>query len=161
MPRPIPARFSTIIVSLNVLRLPQLTLASISRLFLKKIKSLKLVPGAGGDPFENGWDQNPTYIVVNHLYDNHGSINLVLHEHAHALDSTRSLREISNSTRWKAIALKPKTSHFLTDICGNYCTDNINEGFAELFAYYYACQSTREEIEKNLPPVAKFFKELI
>jgi hypothetical protein len=123
-------------------------------------RSCKDIPGVGGFPFQNGWDQNPTIIVVNHLYDKHGSINLVLHEHAHALDSTYSLKQISGAPKWQSMAKKPKFIQFVSHICGSYCTDNINEGFAELFAYYHACETTRGEMEEALPRVAQFFKEL-
>jgi hypothetical protein len=36
----------------------------------------------------------------------------------------------------------------------------VNEGFAELFAYYHACAETKKDVETYLPDVVSFFKDL-
>lgn len=116
----------------------------------------KDVPGAGGVP-----GITPTRVVVNHLYDNHGSANLVLHEHAHTLDMLYETNVISSSKTWSnLLAENPESRTFLMEICGSYCANNLDEGFAELFAYYYACDESRVELEEEVPAVAKFFAEL-
>ena len=127
--------------------------------------------GAGGSPI--GAPIQPTRIVVNHLYDNHGSSNLVLHEHAHNLDDINGHHSISNSKTWKALlkgSEKEKIQTLLTGLCiGGYCstkdrTDPASieaaqaEGFAELFSYYHSCEEARKSIESYVPSIANFFK---
>ena len=56
------------------------------------------VPGGGGSTAK-GYKKSPTRVVINHLYDNHGSANMLLHEHGHSLDSIRSRHGISNSDK--------------------------------------------------------------
>jgi hypothetical protein len=116
------------------------------------------VPGAGGMP----WLKHlaPTRIVINHLYTNHGSSNLFLHEHGHSLDNIIKGKEISSSDEWKSMAIKRSTQSFLKVICGSYCMDHLREGFAELFAYYNACEDTRRDINEHLPEIGSFFDQL-
>lgn len=116
------------------------------------------VPGSGGVPWLRS--KAPTRIVPNHLYDQHGSINLFLHEHGHSLDSINENQQISKSAEWILISNHADTKKFLKVICGSYCTDNINEGFAELFAYYHACSLTQKDVERYLPEVVTFFEDL-
>lgn len=116
----------------------------------------KYVPGAGGRP-----GGSPTRVVINHLYENHGSVNLVLHEHGHTLDDLYKSNVVSKSKTWKGmLEANPQAKEFLGVICGAYCQDNLNEGFAELFAYYHACPETREQVEAELPEFATFLAEL-
>ncbi len=112
------------------------------------------VPGSGG---------NPTRVVINRLYEGHGSVNLLLHEHAHSFDYVgipgKGTR-ISNDSRWDHVM-----SHdlVLRDVlqknCGDYCTENPVEAFAETFAYLHACDASRSLlVDANL--ARAFFQEL-
>ncbi len=128
--------------------------------------------GSGGSTL--GEPKQPTRIVVNHLYDDHGSSNLLLHEHGHNLDSINGDHSISNSNTWKALlngADKDKIQTLLTGLCTNgYCSTKDRteanaikaaqgEGFAELFSYYHSCQQARESMESYVPSIANFFKD--
>lgn len=117
------------------------------------------IPGAGGliDDYFN----IPTRIAINHLYQNHGATNLFLHEHAHTMDSLYGENSISNSTQWRSlVSSNPKIISFTKGICGKYCLDREEERFAELFAYYHNCKATKDHLEKELPVVAHFFKNM-
>lgn len=119
------------------------------------------VKGAGGSSY--GSVKVPTRVVVNSLYKGHGSINLVLHEHAHSLDAIYKLDTLSQSEHWKALMSSnaDKVPSFLSTICGDYCVNNHQEGFAELFAYYHACDESRTHMENNIPAVADYFRDLV
>ena len=121
-------------------------------------RSWAQVPGGGGIPWMK--KKAPTRIVPNHLYDQHGSSNLFLHEHGHSLDSIIEDKTISGSAEWRVIATSEQTQKFLKVTCGSYCIENVNEGFAELFAYYHACSLTKKDVKTYLPEVEIFFKEL-
>jgi len=115
------------------------------------------VPGGGGST-ARGYKKAPTRIVINSLYQKHGSANMFLHEHAHSLDSISSIHGISNSLTWSQVLNnEPGVNTFLQQICGNYCTENVEEGFAELFANYHGCTESREQMEREIPHVSKFF----
>lgn len=117
------------------------------------------VPGSGG--MIDGETNVPTRIAVNHLYDKHGASNLVLHEHAHTLDSIYGRQSVSNSNVWKNLmATTPKSSEFTRQICGQYCLDREEERFAELFSYYFACEETRKHLEEEVPAIAEFFSKI-
>lgn len=119
-------------------------------------RSWDKVPGSGGSP-----KGNATRVVINHLYDRHGSVNLVLHEHGHTLDQLYKYNVLSSSKTWKRLTDdEPQIKSFMLTICGTYCTANLNEGFAELFAFYHACGETRALVEKELPGFASFLKDL-
>lgn len=115
------------------------------------------VPGSGGSTAKE-YSTSPTRMVINHLYENHGSVNLFLHEHGHSLDSIDSFHGISNSQVWAdLLADEPNANEFLTAVCGKYCTDNVEEGFAEMLANYHACEDSRAQMEREVPKVAEFF----
>jgi hypothetical protein len=118
------------------------------------------VPGAGGALF--GY-KTPTRIVVNRL-DYGGSASLFLHEYGHTLDNMYGEHKITSSAGWQqALASDAKSTQFLNTICAdNYCTNSQypEEGFAELFAYYHACPTTRAQMETELPAVSAFFRNL-
>lgn len=120
------------------------------------------VPGAGGAPYASiPGRMLPTRIVVNRLYEGHGSVNLLLHEHAHAMDSISAHEGISRSSAWRELVKNnPGFREFLQDHCHKYCVDNFNEGFAEAFAYYNGCVASRKKLEEKAPQVAQFFREL-
>lgn len=114
------------------------------------------VPGGGGST-ARGYAKSPTRVVINHLYDKQGSVHMLIHEHAHSLDSIRDLHGISNSPVWQELVTSDVNT-FLSSVCGTYCTNNVEEGFAELFAHYHGCTESREQLTRELPRVAEFFK---
>ncbi|MFL5784676.1 MAG: anthrax toxin lethal factor-related metalloendopeptidase [Bacteriovoracaceae bacterium] len=118
------------------------------------------VPGAGGSLFGM---KTPTRIVVNRL-DYGGSASLFLHEYGHTLDNMYGEHRITRSVGWQqALAIDRQSTQFLNTICAdNYCTNPSypEEGFAELFAYYHACATTRTQMEKEMPAVSAFFRNL-
>lgn len=107
------------------------------------------VPGSGG---------NPTRIVVNRLYDGHGSVNLVLHERAHTLDQL--LGYPSSQARWRELMSSSATLQFIGADCGEYCSNQPREAFAELFAIYYSCPARQAAMRGQLPSVAAYFRSL-
>lgn len=116
------------------------------------------VPGAGGLPS----DGTPTRIAINHLYDNHGSLNLVLHEHAHTLDSLYGEHTLSSSPAFRnLLTSSPRAEEFLNMLCADrYCTpDKPVEAFAELFTYYHGCAESKNHMEEIVPEIARFFSE--
>lgn len=118
------------------------------------------VPGSGG---ALGSNPSPTRIVVNRLYEGHGSSNLFLHEYGHTLDSMYGEHAITASAPWQqALARDPRSHDFIQAICGNYCNDTTHpeEAFAELFAYYHACTETNNHMKQFLPNIAQFFDRL-
>lgn len=127
-------------------------------MFTKDGRDWSKVPGSGGAVYS--FPKNPTRIVVNHLYDRHGSVNLVLHEHAHTLDHLYSEKDLSASKAWKALIEDEQNQNVMRGICGYYCLTDVRESFAELFAYYHACEETREHMEQVLPTIADFMRNL-
>ncbi len=112
------------------------------------------VPGSGGNPSA----RQPTRIVVNRL-DDRGSVNLFLHEHAHALNSLYRTKGLTNSRAWKQlIARNPGAKDLLHEVCGSYCLTNDDETFAELFAIYHSGGS--QMMERRSPEMAEFFRNL-
>lgn len=111
------------------------------------------VPGSGG---------NPTRVVVNQLYNNHGSINIFLHEHAHTLDLGKRRTPLNQSPEFRAFRTQePKYNEFLRKLCPqDYCATDPEEGFAELFAYYHGCSESQQHLEKHMPAVASYFRNL-
>lgn len=117
------------------------------------------VPGSGGEVSQHF--NIPTRIVVNSLTHNHGSADLVLHEHAHTLDSLYGRHGISESGVWhNLIAADPSHLDFLKLLGGDYTSKHSEEAFAELFAYYFNCEATRKHMEETVPQLAEFFKNL-
>ncbi len=120
-------------------------------------RSWSLVPGAGGFPYLH----LPMRIVVNRIYDNNGSINMVLHEYAHTLDSTVRHRAISTSVNWSRIWVQ--NQNFILAMrhhCGAYCTDIPEEGFAETLALFYSCKTNQDYISRQFPQIAAFILQL-
>ncbi len=112
------------------------------------------VPGTGGPV---------TTIVVNKLYQGHGSSSLVLHEHAHTLDYLGvpgRATPLSSDPEWqKIIAEDGVYRESIADTCGEYCTSSPLEAFAETFSMYYACEKSRAIVERS-PRVVKFLESL-
>lgn len=117
-----------------------------------------MVPGSGG--FIYSRPSQPTRVVINHIYDRHGSVNLILHEHSHTMDHLYSERNISGSKAWRDILQNEENERVIKNLCGYYCLTDERESFAELFAYYHACDTTRQHLEEVLPPVAEFMRKL-
>jgi hypothetical protein len=113
------------------------------------------IPGSGGSPYAN----IQTIIVVNRLYEGHGSKNLFLHEHGHALDSTYENHGISDGKAWQKLVTRPEVMSYMSQTCGDYCK-NTRESFAESFARYYDSVESRADMEVDAPELAKFFNNL-
>lgn len=124
------------------------------------------VPGGGG--FVNQYHNIPTRLAINNLYNTHGghghgATNLVLHEHAHTLDSIYGDHALSSSAPFRRLLREtPRSAEFLNMLCtGGYCAqDKPIEAFAELFAYYHNCERTRSHMEEIAPEFATFFRDL-
>ena len=121
-------------------------------------RSWSQVPGAGGSTAKE-YSIAPTRVVINHLYDKQGSASMFLHEYAHNLDSINSYHGISSSQAWKDLLdSEPNALPFLRIVCGEYCANNIEEGFAEFMANYHGCEETRIQMEEEVPKIANFFR---
>lgn len=110
----------------------------------------------------------PSRIVVNELYLDqkgnaaHGSVNLFLHEHGHALDSIYSTNGVSKSEAWVNLVSTPEIRDYMKVVCKDpqYCLNNNNEAFAELLAYHFSCEGSRKHMERNAPQLAEYFQNL-
>lgn len=124
-------------------------------------RSWSTVPGSGGSLGRNG---TPTRVVINRLYDGHGSASLFLHEYGHTLDNMYGEHAIASSRIWRdTIARDTRATEFLTALCpSNYCADPAHPGesFAELFAYYHACSATKEHMRAFMPNISNLFDRL-
>lgn len=111
------------------------------------------VPGAGNEH---------THIAVNHLFDHHGSVNLILHERAHTLDILGlpgHRNHFSTDPAWtNIIKTDGDFMMVMAKVCGDYCLDNPNEAFAESFAMYFACPASRDYL-KDAPRVMEYMKK--
>lgn len=109
-----------------------------------------------------GVGTDPTRIVVNRLYQGHGSTNLVLHERAHTLDlqGLPGIGMLSKSDEWSSILRDEMSFRLLMkNTCGTYCTENSLESFAEGFAIYFSCARSRTLL-KDSPRTIQFMKKL-
>lgn len=127
-------------------------------IFTKDGRDWSRVPGAGG--FIYSYPSHPTRVVINHIYDRHGSVNLILHEHSHTMDHLYGERNISGSRAWREILNDEQNQNVMRNLCGYYCLTDERESFAELFAYYHACETTKRHLEEVLPAVADFMRNL-
>ncbi len=117
------------------------------------------VPGSGGEVSQH--HNIPTRIVINSLTHNHGSMDLVLHEHAHTLDSLYGGQGISKSGTWhNLVGADPSHLDFMKLLNGDYTAQHPEEAFAESFAYYFSCEATRKHMEEEVPQLAAFFQNL-
>lgn len=118
------------------------------------------IPGTGGSAGNPG---TPTRIVINRLYEGHGSSSLFLHEYAHTLDRLYPETPISRSAVWReALSRDTNGRRFLSQVCSNYCLDEQHpeEAFAELFAYYNACPETRTQLQNYMPNISWLFENM-
>lgn len=131
-----------------------------------------VVSGAGG-VFMDSSNISPTRIVINRMYVSkhretdgtlserpQGATNLFLHEHGHALDNLYGHHTISSSRAWKHAMEDSLSQAFLPKIFSRYESDHEEEGFAEIFSYYHACEASRKQLEENAPALANFIKNL-
>lgn len=123
------------------------------------------VPGTGGYPYLNspGKSLYPARFVSNHLYDHHGSVNLVLHEFAHTLDSVERLHAFSDRPEWRRIVARDaRFRRAMSGACGGtrYCLDQPGEAFAEAYALYYSCDASRRWLERQAPEAARFVRNV-
>lgn len=124
------------------------------------------VQGAGGS-VSPGVIHNPTVIVINNIYNNtygsahsHGSSNLFLHEHAHALDTLYGKNSISNSVTFQNLLKEETTKAYMNKIFGPYEQSRSDETFAEFFAYYNSCSAAAEQMRSEAPEMASFLQNL-
>lgn len=94
------------------------------------------------------------------LKSRQGTVNLLLHEHGHALDNAYRFRGISKSDTWESILSDPLTKAYLPKILTSYEDDSEQEAFAELFAYYHSCDEARTQMEAQSPRLYNFFRNL-
>lgn len=123
------------------------------------------VSGAGGSVMK-GSLALPTRLVVDEMYARkndagfsvrQGTVNLFLHEHAHTLNSLKGAQSISTSVSWRKAMKDPRSIAYTKKIFSTY--EQIEEeGFAELFAYYYSCDAARNQITEHAPAIASFFR---
>ncbi len=118
-------------------------------------------PGVGGAIYSR--PQIPTRIVVNHLYSEHGSRSLVMHEHMHTLDFMFMEKGFSKSRAWINLRANDKMIKLMDTFDKNttqphYCKDNSEESFAETFAYYNGCQEAKDQIKAYLPELATYLE---
>lgn len=120
-----------------------------------------IIPGTGGF-VPNGYAAVPTRIVLNKLYEGHGASHLFLHEHGHTLNTRFGAdKPLHNSREFQALKREPKWNAFMNQLCtGGYCVNDSEEAFAELFAYYHACDASQEHLKKHMPQVAEYFRNL-
>lgn len=119
------------------------------------------IPGSGGF-VPNGYAAVPTRIVLNKLHKGHGATHLFLHEHAHTLNTRFGANKpLHSSSEFKALKQNPNWREFMKNLCvKDYCANDDEEAFAELFAYYHGCDASRQHLEKHLPEVAEYFRNL-
>lgn len=130
-----------------------------------------LVSGSGGVFMDPTFIQ-PTRIVLNRMYKSkhrlpdgtivewdQGATNLLLHEHGHALDNLYGHHAVSGSDAWKKVMKDEKTKTYLKKIFSPYEDTFEEEGFAEAFAYYHACEASRTQMETHAPELAKFIRD--
>ncbi|KOA19693.1 hypothetical protein CLHOM_17820 [Clostridium homopropionicum DSM 5847] len=107
------------------------------------------VPGAGGKP-----------VVARIGYSDpgeaHGSVNLELHETAHAIDAY-VFNNISSSEEYKAIWRKEVVNLFGNEA---YFVNYSEEYFAETFAMYYLNEAENSKLKEKAPLTYEFIKNL-
>lgn len=130
---------------------------------------LKGVVPRGWDGTGKTWDDVPgigghlTIVKVGHsnLGEGHGTLNLELHEIAHAIDHG-VFNNISASTEFKEI-LKKEVQSLISrhpNASNMYYFKIPEEYFAEAFTYYYLSGETRQQLLENAPLTYQFFKNL-
>jgi phage portal protein BeeE len=104
------------------------------------------VPGAGSKGLGD-----PVVLVVNKLPQDNGSINVAIHEIAHAFDNAAGYHGRSLHVTWQAIWQAVKWDCV-------YESTYAAEAFAESFAKYFHSAATRKALPSK---VQRFFRELM
>ena len=113
------------------------------------------------------WDDIPglggfiSYVAIGKsepsIKNNHGDINLELHEFGHIVDMyTINGVELSATEAFRTAHQKDKNNIFPTDDYFEY----VDEYFAEVFAYYYYTEASRQTLYEKAPTTARFFDDL-
>jgi len=107
------------------------------------------VPGVGG---------NPVIVRIGYSDYNkgHGSINLELHETAHAIDSL-VFNSISATKEFQHVWKKEVNNVYKGD---PYFTSYVEEYFAESFAKYYLNETSKKELKDKTPLTYQFIEDL-
>jgi len=107
------------------------------------------VPGVGG---------NPVIVRIGYSDYNkgHGSINLELHETAHAIDML-VFNSISATMEFQSVWNKEVNNVYKGD---PYFTNYVEEYFAESFAKYYLNETSKKELKAQTPLTYKFIEDL-
>ncbi|CAD2072061.1 anthrax toxin lethal factor-related metalloendopeptidase [Phocicoccus pinnipedialis] len=91
------------------------------------------------------------------IKNNHGDINLELHEFGHIVDMyTFEGVELSATEEFRAAHKQDKDNIFPEDDYFNY----VDEYFAEAFAYYYYTEASKHILYEKAPSTARFFDNL-
>ena len=91
------------------------------------------------------------------IKNNHGDINLELHEFGHIVDMyTINDVELSTTEAFRDAHQRDKNNIFPTDDYFEY----VDEYFAEVFAYYYYTEASRQTLYEKAPTTARFFDDL-
>lgn len=144
-----------------------------SRKYIKSMqKYCSYTTSVDKDECDKDWTKEepkdyPTRIVLNHMNSEkglsfHGSVNVTLHEYGHGMDNLFESGGVSKSKNWQLIFNNKEIRDYMAVACkrAEYCLENANEAFAELFAYYTSCDETRDHMVKNSPILAKYFEKL-
>jgi hypothetical protein len=143
--------------------------------YIKSMANFCSYAGAAGtdERCQKDWTKEPVKVypsrmVINRMYPDehgvasHGSVNMVLHEYAHGMDNIYKERGVSKGANWDLLFKDATIRDYMKVACkaSDYCLNNSNEAFAELFAFYHSCDETRDHMVKNAPKLSKYFGTL-
>lgn len=114
------------------------------------------VPGAGAT------GNHGTIIAGNSLYRGHGAVDLILHEVGHSVDRYFKDRDgwmdFSNSRMFSEVnRITPFAPMYGPG--ESYARSNAEENFAEMFAYFFASEATRDHLQRNFPEGFRYMSE--
>jgi len=119
------------------------------------------VPGCASKPLS---PTKKTVIAANRLREGHGSVNLVLHEHAHSFDIALTyLVKSGESLKFKHPRLFSRNDKAfiavwkMTEWNDLYLERYPEEGFAESFAYYFHSPNSRAVLRQKYPLIYHYF----
>lgn len=131
---------------------------------VKEYEHLKGVTPRGWEGTDKTWDdvpgagENPVVARIGYSDpgEAHGSINLELHETAHAIDKY-AFNDVSSSKSYKAM-WKQEVKNVFGD--NPYFVNYPEEYFAETFAMYYVNQEQNLKLKEKAPLTYEFIKNL-